>query len=89
MYISVVIRYTRHMIVRKYTMSVFFIIRHIIIMTIIIMIIIMTRYMPSMDEQFTVFNIPGVHITHPTTGVCIIIIIIIIMFREEKKKSRT
>ena len=25
--------------------------------------------MPSMDEQFTVFNIPGVHITHPTTGV--------------------
>ena len=22
-----------------------------------------------MDEQFTVFNIPGVHITHPTTGV--------------------
>merc|ERR1719350_1802067 len=21
-----------------------------------------------MDEQFTVFNIPGVHITHPTTG---------------------
>jgi len=26
------------------------------------------RYMPSMDEQFTVFNIPGVHITHPTTG---------------------
>jgi len=26
------------------------------------------RYMPSMDEQFTVFNIPGVHVIHPTTG---------------------
>ena len=34
-----------------------------------IILIIIPRYMPSMDEQFTVFNIPGVHITHPTTGV--------------------
>ena len=40
----------------------------------IIISIMIIRYMPSMDEQFTVFNIPGVHITHPTTGVCIIII---------------
>lgn len=26
------------------------------------------RYMPSMDEQYTVFDIPGVHVIHPTSG---------------------
>ena len=54
----------------------------------IIISMMIIRYMPSMDEQFTVFNIPGVHITHPTTGVSITINIIstfnLVALKKEK-----